>query len=388
MDPHLSNNTENTQGDLSTGWENIKDNAPPFHGEPEFRAENTFSSSYEKIPEDKKHDIFTKSNFGDYYFKIKKEFPDDEYTDELLRICSPVYALEKLNGINFYSSMPFEAHRRPHILLYAETPDGISAHVFYRSNSSMNWRFLPRIVDGWYDKTTSHEDSINLPTEIQAKVEHISDSEDDKIPQISNEFIGYIVNDTFDSRLSTKNNRTDISNFVTCAGELALGYFGNDYNNPFENSFFGDNWILPDPETLNIPAEKEPDFSKLICEWRSHNEEYIFLSKDGALTARCFDSLDHSLRYLFYSNLEGKTWISSIECINSKTNNLGLRENYIEPGALTTPLLEYHCKESCQDGKNGGGHWGKDNFMHYPYADMSDYLDKIPIIKKFHQYYQ
>ena len=53
MDPHLSNNTKNTQGDLSTGWENIKDTAPPFHGESEFRYENTFSSSYEKIPEDK-----------------------------------------------------------------------------------------------------------------------------------------------------------------------------------------------------------------------------------------------------------------------------------------------------------------------------------------------
>ena len=346
---NLNIQTNNEPNELFEQWSNM---------------ENLEVKSYETISDEVAKRIISESIF-----------PNDEGKTNAINdgYLLPKYKLGEVDNTNYYSSEILDDlfGGRPYIALFVEGKEGIKPRMFYRSDSSLSWRYLPEIhSNGWHDKSSFGEDAINAPFKIQKQLEEINSNH--------SESINYCDIISVESTIS--DIKTDIDDEVSERFSLAP-----DHIEVTMNPWGGVTYILPDPEDIRLPREMWPDFENEIDEYDIHSEVYKKMDSIGTITARRFKSQDGNYEFLFYSNSEGKTWIAGIECIDSDITSYGIRSQFIRPGALTTPLLEYHCEESCQDGKKGGGYWGKKQYGYY--TDMSDYLDKIPVIKEFREKY-
>lgn len=271
----------------------------------------------------------------------------------------------------------------PHLIVFVESDQdnkeakGFKPRLFYKSNSSMMWRYTPYVTpEGHIFKSDCGEDAVNAPFELQQILNDIDQNQPEK------EFCTL-------REMSEKANDPDISldNYGTISGIISKRLVDGRPSLTPECQFNGYDmgsrrYEIADPQECVVPNEKMPNFNQIVRSWDTTNDLY------GDTKARCFRSNDGTLEYLFFQNHEGRAWVGAVECVDSKISKLGVKKEYINPGCLTTPLYEYHVPRGAfQDVRKGGGYWGNPNDRKGYYVGMDEYLNRIPMIQEFHRYY-
>ena len=125
---------------------------------------------------------------------------------------------------------------------------------------------------------------------------------------------------------------------------------------------------LPDPETVDVPEQMQPNFSETLGTWELETAQY------GNVAYEVFASNDGTLFYTFCQDPMGRAWISAVE-VNSELEPTGLRRQWVDAGALTTPAYEY------------AGHddrYANTLLQSGQYYDMfTNYLIRVPMIRRF-----
>lgn len=303
------------------------------------------------------------------------KFKDIEALDYISENFAPKYKVDKIGGADIYLSEIIPSRSRPHVVIYtkAEGKDTIEPKPFYRSRSSMLWRLLPQLREnGGYGKSYYEEDAINAPLELQNAIEQIY-ADEQKDPSYMKKYNDKEYNkqicDKIDSYL-TPNSRGegDISNEVSMRSVGSAGSMTPGFDHVWER--------LPDPDECIVPDNLMPNFDKIEKEWQIKNDVY------GKVTARCFKSHDGSLEYLICQTRKGGAWVSAVECVDSKVSSIGLRDEFVKPGALTTPFYEYRTQA-----KGYRRYWGNLNDTNGPYVSMDQYHSRIPLIQEFHRHF-
>ena len=270
---------------------------------------------------------------------------------------------------------------RSHLIVFVESQDNgesreFKPRLFYRSNSSMMWRYTPYVSPWHIFKSDCGEDAVNAPFELQRILNDIDQNQ----PEKEHWTLEEMSEEAYDPEIPLENDGI-ISGIVSkrlVDGRPSLtpeGQFNGWYDG-------GRRYEIADPEECVVSNEKMPNFNQIVRSWDTTNDLY------GDTKARCFRSNDGTLEYLFFQNYEGRAWVGAVECADSKISKLGVKKEYINPGCLTTPLYEYHVLGRLfQDARKGGGYWGNPNDEKWPYAGMDDFLNKIPMIQEFHRYY-
>lgn len=333
-------------------------------------------------------------------------FADDEARKLVSEKMPPRYALGMVGGAEIYAShVAQNTWSRYCAVLYvkSENDDRIHARFFYRSDSSMLWRFAPSIGDhGYIFKSDFGEDAVNAPFFLQKTFEEIRDkqaqevSSGEVLPSLSSERnVGGLISEDFDKigvalaepKLFFKGEHGDISDYVSksemgqalTAEQVLIYPVLGDRTPRLE---------LADPWDLVVSESKAPDFSNQLYEWRSKSKIY------GNVIAHCYESRDNSIRYLFFEDEKGGVWVGAVEPITNRgkevsVSSLGLNDTFIIPGSLTTPLYDYHVPDEIyQDARRGGGFWGdqKDRIPNSWYVGMRNYVSQIPMVREYMDY--
>ena len=320
--------------------------------------------TYEKLSKQEIKDVFNQT-----------EFKSLEAMDYISEHAPPKYKVNNIGGAEIYLSEIIPEEERPHVVAYvkAEGKDTIVPNPFYRSCSSMLWRLLPQLRrGGGYGKSNFREDAINAPFELQAAIEKIcADEQND--PNFSSRYNDALTNDLCDEidQYLTPDERGE-GNLTGIIEEQLIN--NQESLTPEFNYGF---MKLPDPQKCVVPDNLSPNFGKVESEWQAQNDVY------GEAIARRFKSRDGSLEYLIFQTKEGgRAWVGAIECADSKVSSKGLREHFITPGAITTPLYEYGSQA-----KGINTYWGNPNDIRGNYVGMDRYQNNIPLIQEFHQYF-
>ncbi|MBR0460413.1 hypothetical protein IJI91_00235 [Candidatus Saccharibacteria bacterium] len=293
---------------------------------------------------------------------------------------APKYEIGEIDGAEFRLSDIIQSGNRPHLLVYVKTEgeEKFEPRLFYRSKSSMLWRFLPDFNNDHYCKSDYGENAINAPFELQSAIEGVL-LDHPMVEGTSSETLNKLVKDY----TVTTSEEGDISSFV----HKRVG-FENDSLTPrrIDKSQERHDGVLyveiADPTECQVAEDLSPIFDNYVDSWRVKNDVY------GEVTARSFLSQDGSLKYLIFQDSEGRAWVGGVECQNVKVSSLGVKEEFIEPGSLVTPLYEYHIPDMAyQDGRKGGGFWGNPDDCKGSYVGMDKYTNQIPMIREFYKKY-
>ncbi|MBR2997198.1 hypothetical protein IKF33_02090 [Candidatus Saccharibacteria bacterium] len=327
---------------------------------------------YKELSKDEIEGVLQKTHFNS---KIGREYVAEE--------AAPKYEIGKIDGAELYLSDIMQCGERPHLVIYVKTEDEekFEPRLFYRSNSSMLWRFLPKLNNSHYCKSDYGENAINAPFELQSAIERVLLEH----PMVEGVPLGALNKLVKDYKVTTSESG-DISGFVhKRAGfendSLTPGHIDKSQER-HDVALYAE---IADPAECRIAENLSPVFDNCIDSWRTKSDIY------GDVIARSFLSQDGSLKYLIFQNDEGRAWVGGVECQNVKISSLGVKEEFVEPGSLVTPLYEYHIPGMAyQDGRKGGGYWGdaKDRRgLVGEYVGMDKYINQIPMIKEFYKKY-
>src|SRR5207237_414754 len=83
------------------------------------------------------------------------------------------------------------------------------------------------------------------------------------------------------------------------------------------------------------------------------------------------------IRYMFIRDGDGRVFLSGVEDIAAETNSFGVRDRSLEPGVLTTGLIEYESMmvgnpvlSKCMGGGVGRG-----------YRTVENFHDNVPVLQ-------
>lgn len=242
------------------------------------------------------------------------------------------------------------------------------ARTYYLSLSQETWRYLVDYEpDGrtgihWYGKGYT-EDSINIPIPIQEAMYAILIK---KGPMVLPP--GKNPNFYFAGTTHENNRHENKGTYYVEVGKTPFTLDGN-LEPPKRYDKDGKFVKLP-PETVHVTQEAQrPDFSKnkLI------KVEYNLGGQIRQVLFDIYPSHDGKLRYMF-KRKGNKAGLAIIETTNPITD-VGLRQHYVNPGDLATPIYEY-------DIQTGG--YGDENDKQNKYVGMfNNYISKIPLIQEY-----
>jgi len=259
--------------------------------------------------------------------------------------------------------------RRLGCIAYVQKDDTYSAHTFFLSRSQGVWRLVRRYrfeitEDGrekpnWHDKGFGEESLFApYPTQNALKVSN---------PILD---IGEEAELVYFGTCVSIQDKDQYEEVISKEPILLKGNFYSDQKKVK---------IAPE-ELLFNNTDDEPDFSIVRGSWKTDLPLY------GAATVRAFWSKDERLCYLFNQTDKGRIWVSGIDNRSALTE-LGIREQWVKAGDLTTPPWEYLMDFDEETGvymtDQTGGYGDVEN-RHKSYVDMwKNYLSKIPIIIEY-----
>lgn len=315
-------------------------------------------------------------------------FNNEDSRDYATKNAPPKYALGEIDGAKVFLSDIIENindQSHPFIAAYIqpENEKYISPRLFYRSNSSMLWRFLPKMKNRHFGKSTYGEDAMNAPFLLQATIEDLRQ----RHPSSRSAKESEMVMSFDDPAIPLYGEYGDLQDYGDMREIITPREIGDKRSLTPEDYYHGTIEVMSrncrlyspaDPETCVVSDNLSPDFSKVTAAWRTQNDIY------GSVMAECFDSKDSSLKYLFFQNNEGRAWVGAVELNRSKLSSAGVKQEFIRPGSLTTPLYEYHTNNVRQDfRRDGTGYWGNPNDRKGHYVGMDEYLNRIPMIQEY-----
>ena len=262
-------------------------------------------------------------------------------------------------------------NKKDFFVSYIKDNNTFDSRIFFLSRSNGVWRSLIGCTlnsDGevdWNHKGYS-EDSILLPLALQEKLTKNFREQSEKPVSIDQDLMYMPIQVVKDLELPSGKRRMP-TEYEKLVKENGIRINQNQT----------EKGVIPNPESLEIVKEKQPNFSNRITTWNYTNKRY------GEVICDVFISNDKSLRYLFARTNNGKAWIAGIESVGSPVNNLGLREEWVNSGKFTTPPYDYHSKGGSAKFQDEG-YFDMDDRLGENYADLyKKYISKIPVIKEY-----
>lgn len=304
---------------------------------------------------------------------VGNEFRGKKLTPEFLieKGLTPKYKMEIEGKTYWTSSKQFEYDGRTVGLAYVDDEGKTSVIPYVESGSQGTFRFYPGYVVKdkgfgeeitWFSKA-SGEESLQIPIELQKK---LFDVRIDKVSLTEEDIELVLVGST--EKYSTTPEA------VRRGSETAGVDFESHDIGGIPKSLDS---LATKPENLDVTDKNDrPDFSKPLGSWEKFSSTY-----NGNVTYEVYKSKNGNLQYLFCRDTRGRAWVGGIERTSSKINNKGLRQQWIEAGALTVPAFEYYQnlkhahKEDYANLTNTSGAWYVDTF--------DKYLSKIPMIREY-----
>ena len=284
------------------------------------------------------------------------EFNGIKLTAEILRRNNlyPRYMIET-EGVKIYFSQLYRMSSRLAVVVYVDTGNGIVvARTYYQSSSQAMWRYLPGYLMrdgsiGWYDKGHS-EDSLNAPYIIQMALSTLSRGQILEVDNPSLIFAG-TARDIY-----TQEERTYVGEIEKEPTKLKGNFYaGEDMkNNPNQVVFYD--------------KADEPDYNNLLVSFTMPSKAY------GEITVEVYASKNRKYKFMLCKDSKDRVWIGGVEN-GSNITSMGIRENWVYGGDLSTPAFEYYSQDFG---------YGNDELRQGRYVDMfKNYISKIPIIAEY-----
>lgn len=264
---------------------------------------------------------------------------------------------------SFYVSEPFElGPKRLGVIFYVPQGDKLVARSYYLSNSSCQWRYLPAYwqVGGQvrhFDKGWD-ECSLPAPTYFQRALADLSNNVSAKsfsLEKWQKYFLG--------TARSIANKDVAARTYKKEVSPVARKLPGKFYSDPE-----GKRRAPEEVDFHNSPEAQvwKPDFSEVVMSWTQKSKQH------GEVLVEVFYSKNGKCSYSFYTDKKGRSCIS-VELLG-EIGSTGLRSEWVDPGDLGTPLIEYY--------KQARGYGGEG--VDEDYQEMwSEYLSKVPLIKEY-----
>ena len=253
---------------------------------------------------------------------------------------------------------------------YVRDGDKFKVRTYYKSASQGLWRLLPDYTEktpdggiGWYGKGMSEEQMV-LPLEMQRALSAV---EDEGLRQdVPSEYADLVMT-------STAYRYKDKFEYLTAmhSGTLRGDAYRETNSRPTYDLDDRLSTTKTDPEKLAMPNGFDLDMDSL-----QNSSDFEFsASYYGRVHANYVDSMNKKVRYAMLMNDEGKVWFGGAEAKGSHINSCGLRQDWVQLGDFSTPLLEY---------KQQSDGYGDLSLKVPGHMDMwRNYLGKIPVIKRF-----
>lgn len=246
-------------------------------------------------------------------------------------------------------------------IYYIEVGETLVPRTIYKSNSQGIARVLPMSVadEEWHYDKGFGEDSLTVPNVVQKVFAT------DSLKVVKNNLPNNHQKLLF--RGPTKVVNAPKSPLVTYTIEVESSskYLEGINPNRIKGTF-----QKQDPKESILKKESyNPNFNRIVDKFKSTS------SLAGSFDSYLINSRDETLQYMFCVDAQKRVWIANIEVIDSKVGNTGLRQEWAEGGALTTPIYEY----VKQSGSYGNMADQKGNYI----SMWPNYLSKIPIIQEF-----
>jgi len=281
-----------------------------------------------------------------------------------------------VGDIAFHVSVPFEvADGRHAIVAYFKNSEGeYVARPLYFSNSQTAWRFNSHHMGGmqWIGKGHG-EESTTLALLIQKPLwQYFTDmTNENEVIQLSEEspvnFFLSLTRDVFKAAEAGE----EVTMLATVQKQPIRpeGYWGHEDDGEGER-------LLGHPAEIGFqdPGDN-PDFTQVLDAYTFEHPTY------GQVTAELFNSNNERFSFLFIRDQLNRVGISVVEDNQSEVAlNLGLKEQWVDVGALTTPVMEYSDQLKGTD----DNYYGNNEITRGHYVDAYEhFLSKIPLIQEY-----
>ena len=271
----------------------------------------------------------------------------------------PKYSMQ-IDGVQYYLSDLYSiGDGRLAGVVYVQDGSTLVARTYYRSNSSAVWRYLPGYSANdngqvtWYSKGYG-EEGVNAPLQLQQAMSNLSEEGS----------LAHPADDQF------------IFAGLAQPQRITSTYIMNVWDRPefipLQQQYAHEGDELPRPESLQFTdSDDAPDFGAYLASWEENTSLY------GVITKEAFASKNKKYTYVFYRDTKGRAGLSFVEN-HSEIVSQGIRQQWVNIGAMTTPIFEY-------DSQTGG--YGNANKRNGHYVDMYDnYLSHIQVIKDYQSF--
>lgn len=260
---------------------------------------------------------------------------------------------------------------------YVPAEDGkMKMRSFYRSSSQGLWRYMPDYAQTgskkgaiWFGKGHA-EEALNLPSEMQEALNSVALHEKKRdVERIDRTRNNPAYGDPmmyFAGTAKCYKSKKDYARNLY--GGTMKGDFYHEVNDKGTSLMDVSEYSHPTPESVECNFEKEPNYSDKVGGYSA------LTPLSGSVKAEIFRSNDGSLKWTILSDVQGRAWVGQVET-GAPMTSTGVRSEWIQPGALATPLYEY--KDYC-------GGYGDAQDVNGPYCSMwKNYLSRVPMIKRY-----
>lgn len=276
----------------------------------------------------------------------------------------------KVDEQEIYLSKIFQLDSgRPAVISYVPTDDGeVVVNSYHRDLSTGLWKMLPDYIRRPNSLQISEfgygygENSLVLPTELQKTLAQLETKYGvQRMAERNTDFLfagmtrGYASAQEYNEALAARQMRGN--------------YYEEVESEPYNHDFQTISHEKKPPYTQSLNVQTAPDFDKLIAKYSTTT---VFV---GPTFVKCYKSNNGEYLYSFDRDSRGRAWISQIEALKSPVTSTGLRREWVDGGALLTPVYEP---------SREAGEWGDPKDVRGANVCMwNGYLKHVPLIADF-----
>lgn len=257
----------------------------------------------------------------------------------------------------------------PAVISYVPTNEGeVTVNSYHRDLATGLWRMLPDYIRRPNSLQISEfgygygENSLVLPAQLQQTLAQIETKYGaQRMAERNTDFLfagmtrGYASSQEYSEHLAARQMRGNYYEEVA----------SEPYNHDFQ-MFAGEK---KPPYTQSINVQTAPNFDEVVAKYSTTT---VFV---GPTFVKCYKSNSGEYLYAFDRDSRGRAWISQIENLQSPITSTGLRRDWVDGGALLTPLYEP---------SREAGEWGDPKDVRGANVCMwNGYLKYVPLIEDF-----
>lgn len=276
----------------------------------------------------------------------------------------------KIDEQEVYLSKIFQLNSgSPAVISYIPTDEGeVTVNSYHRELSTGLWKMLPDYVRRPNSLQISEfgygygENSLVLPVQLQQTLAQLETKFGaQRMAERNTDFLfagmtrGYASLQEYSDRLAARQMRGN--------------YYEEVASEPSNHDFQMISAEKKPPYTQSINVKTAPNFDEVVAKYSTTT---VFV---GPTFVKCYKSSSGDYLYAFDRDSRGRAWISQIENLRSPVTSTGLRRDWVDGGALLTPLYEP---------SREAGEWGDPKDVRGANVCMwNGYLKNVPLIEDF-----